>query len=174
MHYVIGNVHGCYLHLMALLTVMEEKCSDAKMIILTSPTYYGVCQNIKKASSIAHESGMLIMVDESYGAHFTFSKSSPETALECGADIVVHSLSKTLGGFKGSGLLHIAESVDKRTLSTIEANLEIYEGERASSAFLCASENISSFIKSLKEEEKLLIPRQIFCGLELKTDWDAI
>lgn len=132
-----------------------EKCSDAKMIILTSPTYYGVCQNIKKASSIAHESGMLIMVDESYGAHFTFSKSSPETALECGADIVVHSLSKTLGGFKGSGLLHIAESVDKRTLSTIEANLEIYEGERASSAFLCASENILFY--AFKNSDKYIV-----------------
>lgn len=119
-----------------------EKCYDAKMIILTSPTYYGVCVNLKKASSLAHENGMFLMVDESHGAHFTFSNLSPETALECGADIVVHSLSKTLGGFKGSGLLHIAESVDRRTVSTIEAHLEIYEGEKSSSAFLCASENI--------------------------------
>jgi len=119
-----------------------KKCPDAKIIILTSPTYYGVCLNIKKACSLAHESGMLLMVDESHGAHFSFSEASPETALECGTDIVVHSLSKTLGGFKGSGLLHIAQSIDSRTVSTIEANLEIYEGERASSAFLCASENI--------------------------------
>lgn len=119
-----------------------EKSPDAKMVILTSPTYYGVCLNIKKASALAHENGMLLMIDESYGAHFTFSKLSPETALECGSDIVVHSLSKTLGGFKGSGLLHVAQSINSRTVSTIEANLEIYEGERASTAFLCASENI--------------------------------
>ncbi len=119
-----------------------SKCPDAKMIILTSPTYYGVCSNIKKASIIAHENNMLLMVDESYGAHFTFSKHSPDTALECGADIVVHSLSKTLGGFKGSALLHIAETIESRLSSTIEAILDIYEGERASSAMLCASENI--------------------------------
>ncbi|MBO7289227.1 MAG: aminotransferase class I/II-fold pyridoxal phosphate-dependent enzyme [Clostridia bacterium] len=119
-----------------------EKCPDAKMIILTSPTYYGVCAGIKKAALCAHENGMLLMVDESYGAHFTFSQKSPETALECGADIVIHSLSKTLGGFKGSALLHLSETIDARLSSTIKANLEIYEGDRASSAFLCAAENI--------------------------------
>ena len=119
-----------------------EQCPEAKLIIVTSPTYYGVCANIKKIVSLAHEKGMLVMADESYGAHFTFSKHSPETALECGADIVVQSLSKTLGGFKGSGLLHVAESVDCRTVSTIEANLDIYQGEGASSAFLCALENV--------------------------------
>lgn len=129
-----------------------EYASDAKMIIVTSPTYYGVCANIRKLCSLAHENNMLVMVDESYGAHFNFAKGAPDGALECGADIVVQSLSKTLGGFTGSGLLHLAESINNVTLATIEANLDIYQGGAMSTAFLCASENILFY--SFKNSDK--------------------
>ncbi len=119
-----------------------ENNSDAKLVIITSPTYYGVCASLKKIVSAAHESGMLVMVDESYGAHMNFLDKGTNTALECGADIVVHSLSKTLGGFVGSGLLHMAESMDKSLVATVEANLDIYQGSSVSTALLCASENV--------------------------------
>lgn len=119
-----------------------ENNSDAKLVILTSPTYYGVCTSIKKIADIAHQGNMLVMVDESFGAHMNFINSAPPTALECGADITVHSLSKTLGGFVGSGILHLAQSIDASVAATIEANLDIYQGGCKSSAMLCATENI--------------------------------
>ncbi len=115
---------------------------DAKLVILASPSYYGILANVKKAASIAHEAGMLLMVDESAGAHFNFAKDAPETALECGADIVIHTLSATLGGFTGSALLHLAQTIDETMLSAIEANLDIYRGTDISPAFICAAENI--------------------------------
>lgn len=143
-----------------------ESASDAKMIIVTSPTYYGVCTNIKKLTSLAHENNMLVMVDESYGAHFNFAKMSPQSALECGADIVVQSLSKTLGGFSGSGLLHLAESIDKVTVATIEANLDIYGGGAISTALLCASENILFY--AFKNSDKYnIIYKEIERGRQL-------
>lgn len=115
---------------------------DAKLVIIASPSYYGITANIKKTAHIAHEAGMLLVTDESMGAHFNFAKDAPETALECGADIVLHSLSNSLGGFTGSALLHLAQSIDAKTLSAIEANLDIYRGTDISSAFVCAMENI--------------------------------
>lgn len=117
-------------------------CPDAKIIIVTSPSYYGVCANIKKLANCAHENNMLLMVDESFGAHFTFAKALPESALECGADIVVHSVSKTLGGFNGTALLHLAETITPPMQASIEANLDIYQGGNVSTSMLCAIENI--------------------------------
>lgn len=146
-----------------------DLASDAKLMIISSPTYYGICTHIKKAVSLAHERNMLVMVDESYGAHFNFSKFAPETALFCGADIAVQNLSKTLGGFAGSGLLHLAESIDSQTLATIEANLDIYQGGAQSNAMLCASENII-FYAFTNGRKYNIIMREIERGKELITE----
>ncbi len=118
------------------------ECSDAKLIILTSPTYYGVCANIKRIVDIAHRHSIPVMVDESYGVHMNFITSAPQSALDCGADITVQDLSKTLGGFTGSGMLHLAQSINPVLADTIESNLDIYQGSGKSTAMLCATENI--------------------------------
>ena len=148
------------------------QASDAKLIIITSPSYYGVCANIKKIVEYAHPKGIYVMVDESYGAHFNFAKHAPETALECGADIVVQSVSKTLGGFNGSGLLHLSQTIDESTTNSICANLDIYQSGGHSSAFTCATENVLmyAFANSGKYN---LIYREIERGkqiIEDKTD----
>ncbi|MBO5370158.1 MAG: aminotransferase class I/II-fold pyridoxal phosphate-dependent enzyme [Clostridia bacterium] len=127
------------------LEYLTEQNRDAKLILITSPTYYGVCANIKKAAEIAHEKNMLLMVDEALGAHFIFSKHFPESATECGADIVVHSMSKTLGGFSGSGFLHIC--TDEISTDAIREQLAIYLGT-GSMAFLCATENAAIYAAS--------------------------
>ena len=86
---------------------------------------------------------MILMVDPSYGTHFNFGKDFPETAIECGADIVVESLSKTLGGFTGSGLMHISEkSVSEKA---IREQLSIYQGGANSFAHVCTTENAIAY-----------------------------
>lgn len=121
------------------LEYLTERHRDAKAVLITSPTYYGVCANIKKASEICHEKNMLLIVDEALGAHFNFSNGFPESALECGADIVVQSLSKTLGGFTGSGLLHVSSF--GADYDEIRQQLAYYQGGSGSLAFICAAEN---------------------------------
>ncbi len=146
--------------------------TDARLIIITSPDYYGICANVRKAAAMAHEAGMLLIVDESMGTHFNFTKNAPETALECGADIVLHSLSHSLGGFTGQALLHLAQSIDGATLSAIEANLDIYRGEDISSAFLCAAENIIFYAFTNSHKYQVLY-REIERSMQLirhKTD----
>ncbi len=121
------------------LEYLTERYKDAKLVVIASPTYYGVCANIKKTIEIAHAKKMLLLVDESQGAHFNFSKSFPETSLECGADIVVHNVSKTLGGFTGSGLLHIKKGAISE--KAIREQLSIYQGGSNCFAQVCATEN---------------------------------
>ncbi len=137
------------------LEFLCERHRDAKAVIIASPTYNGVCANIKKAREIAHSKKMLLMVDESYGAHFNFSDSFPETALECGADIVIHSASDTLGGFSGSGFLHFSGSPINE--DALREQLEIYQGGSFSFSSVCITENAVGYaFKNGRKYDRLL------------------
>ena len=69
---------------------------EIEAVVITSPTYDGVVSDIKKIAEIAHAHGKPLIVDEAHGAHFGFSKYFPENSVHLGADIVIHSLHKTL------------------------------------------------------------------------------
>ena len=78
---------------------LEKKLKEnpgCKAVIITSPNYHGIVQNIAKIAEITHAYGALLLVDEAHGAHFPFSPVLPETALKQGADMSVVSLHKTL------------------------------------------------------------------------------
>jgi arginine/lysine/ornithine decarboxylase len=97
-----------------------SKNPNIKAMILTSPTYEGVVSNIKAIAEICHSHNALLIVDEAHGSHLKFSSYFPKSAVELGADIVVHSTHKTLTSLTGTGLLHICsdrvnvEKVKKR------------------------------------------------------------
>ncbi len=69
---------------------------DTKAVIVTSPTYEGFICDIKALAEIAHKNNAILIVDETHGAHFPFSKSFPQSAMEAGADISINSWHKTL------------------------------------------------------------------------------
>ena len=48
-----------------------------------------------------------MIVDEAHGAHFNFSESFPQSAVKCGADIVINSVHKTLPSLTQTALIHI-------------------------------------------------------------------
>jgi arginine/lysine/ornithine decarboxylase len=69
---------------------------DAKLVIVTSPTYHGVASDLHAIVAEAHARNVPVMVDEAWGAHFPFHQSLPAHALDAGADAAVVSLHKTL------------------------------------------------------------------------------
>ena len=81
--------------------------SDAAAVVLTSPTYDGVCSDVRAAAAVCHKYGKPLIVDQAHGAHLAFSDYFPEDALKAGADLVIHSLHKTLPSLTQTGLLHI-------------------------------------------------------------------
>ena len=88
---------------------------SAKGVLITTPTYYGVCSDVNTIADIAHKHDIPLIVDEAHGAHFCFSKNLPLSALECGADGVVQSVHKTLTCLTQGALLHIGtERIDKQ------------------------------------------------------------
>jgi arginine decarboxylase len=86
---------------------MLIKHPDIKLIIITSPTYEGVVSDIKSIAEIGHKYGIPLMVDEAHGAHLGFHPGFPKSSIKCGADLVIHSVHKTLPAFTQSALIHV-------------------------------------------------------------------
>ncbi len=89
---------------------VEEKLKefkDIRAVVITSPTYEGIVSDIRKISEIVHKYGKILIVDEAHGSHLGFHEYFPESAIKCGADIVVQSMHKTMKGLTQTGLLHI-------------------------------------------------------------------
>ena len=60
----------------------------AVAVLVNNPTYYGICSDLRAIVKMAHEAGMLCLVDEAHGTHFYFGGGLPVSAMEAGADIV--------------------------------------------------------------------------------------
>ncbi|MEE1516291.1 MAG: aminotransferase class V-fold PLP-dependent enzyme, partial [Lachnospiraceae bacterium] len=102
-----------------------EENPDAKAVVITSPTYEGVVSYVQAIAKVVHEKGIPLIADEAHGAHFSMSGYFPKSALECGADIVIQSVHKTLPSLTQTALLHIcSDMVDE---SKVERYLSIYQ-----------------------------------------------
>ena len=82
-----------------------EENPEAKAILVNNPTYYGICSNLKKIVELAHEHGMMVLVDEAHGTHFYFGEDMPITAMAAGADMASVSMHKSGGSLTQSSFL---------------------------------------------------------------------
>ncbi len=85
---------------------------DAKAVLVNNPTYYGVCSDLKKITELAHENGMLCLVDEAHGTHFYFGDDFPLTAMGAGADISSVSMHKSGGSLTQSSFLLMGKNIN--------------------------------------------------------------
>ena len=84
-----------------------EQYEDIQAVVIVSPTYDGVVSDSEAIAETVHEYGIPLIVDEAHGAHFGFHPYFPENANMQGADIVIHSLHKTLPSLTQTALLHM-------------------------------------------------------------------
>nr|WP_315024045.1 DegT/DnrJ/EryC1/StrS family aminotransferase [uncultured Aminipila sp.] len=116
-----------------------EENPDAEAVIIPSPNYYGICSDVERIAEIVHKEGKLLIVDQAHGAHLKFFSrfmdcetgldkewySLPRPAEECGADIVVNSIHKTLASFTQSAVMNVV--TDKVDLGVLEDKLQAVE-----------------------------------------------
>ena len=95
---------------------------EAPAVVLTSPTYDGVCSNVPAIAALVHRRGKVLIVDQAHGAHFGFGHGFPESAVREGADLVIHSVHKTLPSLTQTALLHLcSDRVDDNRLQNAMA-----------------------------------------------------
>lgn len=90
-------------------TLLKEN-DDVALVWITNPTYEGVVSYIKSISRICKQYNVPLIVDEAHGCLWHFNKDLPDSALDFGADAVVHSLHKTGGSMSQSSMLHIGKN----------------------------------------------------------------
>ena len=109
-----------------------------RAVVITSPTYEGIVSDIRGISRIVHRYGIPLIVDEAHGAHFILHDYFPDSAVNCGADLVIQSTHKTLPALTQTALLHVCS--DLVSAQQIDEMLGIYETSSPSYLLLASTE----------------------------------
>ncbi|WMJ85375.1 aminotransferase class I/II-fold pyridoxal phosphate-dependent enzyme [Anaerocolumna sp. MB42-C2] len=129
---------------------MLIKHPDIKLVVLTSPTYEGILSDIKSIADITHKYGVPLMVDEAHGAHLGFHPGFPKGSVGLGADIVIHSIHKTLPALTQSALIHVNGNL--ADVEEIKRYLAIYQSSSPSYLLMAGIEQCITLLKEKGEE----------------------
>lgn len=114
-------------------------------VLIVSPTYEGRISDIHAIAEIVHERGIPLIVDEAHGAHLGFGKKFAENSCHMGADLVVHSVHKTLPALTQAALLHVNGSLIDR--SYLRRFLQIYQTSSPSYLLMASIDNALRFVE---------------------------
>jgi arginine/lysine/ornithine decarboxylase len=102
----------------AALVQVLAATPEAQAVIIVSPTYYGVTSDIAALAEVCHARRIPLVVDAAWGGAFGFSPRLPANPLSQGADAMVASLHKTMGGLgQGSVMLGRGGLIDLERLA---------------------------------------------------------
>lgn len=83
-----------------LANLIESNIKNLAAVVIVTPTYSGAISDAAAITATCHAHGIPLIVDEAHGAH------APH-AVTAGADIVIHSLHKTLSAMTQTGVVHV-------------------------------------------------------------------
>ncbi|WP_237566179.1 aminotransferase class I/II-fold pyridoxal phosphate-dependent enzyme [Oceanobacillus massiliensis] len=78
---------------------------EAKVMLLTYPTYFGSMTDLSEICRLAHERNITVIVDAAHGAHLGFMPGDLADPISAGADAATISMHKTGGSLTQSSLL---------------------------------------------------------------------
>lgn len=123
-----------------------KKHPDVRAAFFTCPTYEGIGLPLKEITQYLQERGIPVIVDAAHGAHFGMADFLPENAVSCGADLVVHSLHKTLPSPTMSALLHLNSQRIHR--ETVWKFYNIYQTSSPSYPMMAGMECLIDYLKN--------------------------
>ena len=120
---------------------------DVRCVILTSPTYEGVCSDVAAIAKICHARGVPLLVDEAHGAHY-LPLAAPYGwrggAVAAGADLVVQSAHKTLPSLTQTAWLHL--NGDRADPAEVERQLDVFETSSPSYPLLASLDGCTEWL----------------------------
>ncbi len=124
-------------------------------VYITSPTYDGVTSDVRGIADIAHRFDVPLIVDEAHGAHFGMYEIFPDSSVHLGADLVIHSVHKTLPSMTQTALIHVqGDLVSRRRLKEM---LDIFQTSSPSYVLMASIDNCIRIVEEQGTElfEKL-------------------
>ncbi|MGI6234522.1 MAG: aminotransferase class I/II-fold pyridoxal phosphate-dependent enzyme [Christensenellales bacterium] len=122
---------------------------QARVLIITCPTYEGVMSDLPAIIRLAHRHGLSVIVDEAHGSHLGFSPYFPSNAVSAGADIVIQSLHKTLPSLTQTALAHVRTDA---LAHEMQRQLAIFETTSPSFLLLASIDSCVRLIRDHKKE----------------------
>lgn len=122
-----------------------EREPDINGVLVVSPTYEGRISDIGAIAEIVHKKGIPLIVDEAHGAHLGLSGNFPPNSCQLGADLVIHSVHKTLPALTQSALLHVNGNLVNRRL--LERFLHIYQSSSPSYLLMASIDNALQYVE---------------------------
>lgn len=123
---------------------------NIQAVVVTSPTYDGIVSDIESIAKEVHKYEIPLIVDEAHGAHFGFHSYFPANSIEKGADIVIHSVHKTLPSLTQTALLHVNGNIVDR--NKLRKYLTIYQTSSPSYVLMASIDNCISLIMNNRKE----------------------
>ncbi len=132
---------------------------DVQAVVVVSPTYEGVVSDIKGIAAVAHQYKVPLIVDEAHGAHFGFHEYFPPNSNALGADLVIHSVHKTLPAMTQTALLHVNGGlVDARR---VKKYLRMFQSSSPSYVLMASIDSCMELLEHQKEEVFYRYVRQL-------------
>lgn len=137
------------------------KYPAVEAVLVVSPTYEGRIADIEAIAEVVHAKGLPLIVDEAHGAHLGFAGGFAQNSNRLGADVVIHSLHKTLPSMTQTALLHCNGKLVDR--DKIRRFLRIYQSSSPSYVLMAGMEEA---VRMAVEE------KEIFVGF--KKNWNGL
>jgi arginine decarboxylase len=78
---------------------------DVKAMLAVSPTVAGVAADVAALADTCHDRGIPLIMDDAWGADFSFHPEMPPGSMESGADLAVASFHKSLTGLMQTSVI---------------------------------------------------------------------
>ncbi len=127
-----------------------ENTPENTPVLITSPNYYGLMQNIASISEICREHNRLLLIDEAHGAHFP--AIGIQNAINQGANLAVTSAHKTLPSLTGGALILSDGTIPRQKLLE---NLSVFNSSSPSYPIMCSIEQACEYMKSVGKQTYL-------------------
>ncbi len=127
------------------------KCEiHIKAVVITSPTYDGVISDVAEIAKICHKHSVILIVDEAHGAHLGMHPDCMKNSNVLGADVVIHSVHKTLPSLTQTALLHVNGNLVNQ--DAVKKYLKILQSSSPSYVLLASIDRCIHLLEKHRDE----------------------
>lgn len=138
-----------------------------RAVLVINPTYCGFARDLTKVAELVHSYGAALIVDEAHGTHFAAGNDLPPSALQAGADLVVHGAHKTTVAFTQTAFVHVGKSTPERFPALAAALEEALRAVQTTSPSYILMASLEQAIEMMEKEDGAWIDRGVATATEL-------
>lgn len=145
---VIDELDICDAILPSQVEKFLSENNNISAVFIVSPTYEGRISDVESIAKVVHKYGIPLIVDEAHGSHLGMAEGFANNSCRLGADIVIHSLHKTLPALTQSAMIHVNGNMVDR--DKLKRYLRIYQSSSPSYILMSGIDNAINLIAEKK------------------------